>query len=138
MDVLAYVQRELIPMISFALKEHNKLFRIVNVENATSLNNLLAKVKTGFILILDSVIHDKSMAEYAKTIKAGNPAARILYMIDSETQKTELIDLIQTRTINKALLKPFTAKQLVDVVFEMSDHEKPEETSWFSKKPQKL
>lgn len=134
MEVLTYVQREVSPMISFALKEHNKIFKVVNIENITSLNNLLGKLKTDFILIIDSVIHDKSMAEYAKSIKTGHPAARILYMIDSETQKTELIDLIQSKTITKALLKPFTAKQLIDVVFEMSDHQKPEETSWFSKK----
>lgn len=134
MEVLTYVQRELTPMVSFALKEHNKMFKLVNIENAASLDKVLGKLKTDFILIIDSVIHDKSMAEYAKSIKTGHPAARILYMIDSETQKAELIELIQSKTITKALLKPFTAKQLVDVVFEMSDHQKPEETSWFSKK----
>lgn len=134
MDVLVYVKKEIAPMINFALKEYNKIFKVTIMENSVSLEGLLSKVKSDFILVLDSVMHDKNMAAYAKEIKSRCSKAKILYMMDTETPRTELLELIQSNTISKALVKPFTARQLTNNIFELSGHDKPDDSAWFNKK----
>lgn len=127
MKILICVQKEFASVIQFALEGYRRNFKLVWLEDTNDFK--LGSVTEGedFILILCSSC-EKNMAEKAKAIKKKHPRTRILYLIDSETTRAELLDLMQTKTIAKALMKPLSAQQLMYGIFEISNYQKPKET----------
>lgn len=126
MKVFIFVRKELVPVVNFTFEGHGKVFRRFFIEDRGILDARMGDTKEAFLLIMDSN-YGGIAPEQIKDIKKQYPTARILYLIDSETKKADLVDLITTRTIRKAILKPFTAQQLLEGIYDISIYQKPDE-----------
>jgi hypothetical protein len=128
--VYVCVKRDLTHPISWALKEFEGRLLVRNVDNTKLLGPMLSDVTAGCTIILDSIIGDESTIDFAKNLKVEKPFIKILMIVSSGTTKEEIVALIQSKTVNGVLTRPFTAEQVSDYMYKLCGFQK-KEVPWY-------
>lgn len=130
-QVFVCVKKDIQHPIGFALKELEKLIAVKYFDATKQLGMALAGRQDCNVVVLDSVMADESTLDFAKGIKNDFPSLKILLIASSGTTKQELVRIIQEKTANGVLMRPFTTEQVSDYMYKLCDLQKPLETPWY-------
>ncbi|HSW63750.1 MAG TPA: hypothetical protein VLH56_10655 [Dissulfurispiraceae bacterium] len=129
--VFVCVQRDIVNSLNWSLKEFDKVLAVKYLDSVNELEKQFAAGQSCSVLILDSMIGDKSTIAIAERIKTDYRAIKILLILATGTTKEELVNLIQTKIVSGVLVRPFTAQQVADNIYKLCNFEKPSETPWY-------
>ncbi|MBF0328986.1 MAG: response regulator [Nitrospirae bacterium] len=130
-QVFVCVKKDIQHPIGWALKELDKLLAVKYFDTTKLLGTALANKQDCDVVILDSIMGDESTLGFAKELKTGMPSLKILLIASSGTTKQELVSIIQEKTANGVLMRPFTTEQVSDYMYKLCGLQKPSETPWY-------
>ncbi len=129
--VFICVQRDIVNSLNWSLKEFDRVLAVKHLDSANELEKHFAAGHFCSVLILDSMMGDKSTIELAQKMKAEHHDIKILLISATGTTKEDLVKLIQTKIVSGVLIRPFTAQQVADNIYKLCNFEKPSETPWY-------
>lgn len=129
--IFVCTKRDIVHPISWALKEFEKLVNVRYFDTTAPLAVALADGESRCVVILDSVIANKSTIDFAKEIKQEKPSIRILLIASSETPKGDIVGIIQSKAVSGVLVRPFTVEQISNYIYKLCGFEKPSESPWY-------
>ncbi len=129
--VFVCVQRDIVNSLNWSLKEFDKVLAVKYLDSANELEKHFAAGHFCSVLILDSMMGDKSTIELAQKMKAEHNDIKILLILATGTTREDIVKLIQTKIVSGVLIRPFTAQQVADNIYKLCNFEKPSETPWY-------
>ncbi|MCX8027223.1 MAG: hypothetical protein N3A62_05135 [Thermodesulfovibrionales bacterium] len=130
-NVLVCVKKDILHPIGWALREFEKMVIVKYVDNTKQIDDLLEAGISFCVLIIDSILQDKSTFEYIKSLKERHKHQRILYIVSEGSNKEDIIELIRSKIVSGVLIRPFTAEQMSDYIYKLCGFQKPTEVPWY-------
>jgi DNA-binding NtrC family response regulator len=135
--VLVCVNKDIVPTVSYSVKELEGKVAIKYVHKIALLKDAVVGEENLCTVILDSFVGQTSTTDVVKEIKAIKPAAKILLIASSDTSKEDLVQGIQSKLFAAILVRPFTVEKLSDSLYTICGFEKPK-SMWFESKKVKI
>lgn len=127
--VIVCVQKDIKNTVSWALKD----LSIINPQYYDHLNQiekLLESPTTECGIIIDSKINNESSIPLLYKIK-DKSKMKILLIVSNDMAKEEVVNLIKERKVDNVVVRPFSAKQLVDAISKVCGIDRPSEKAWY-------
>lgn len=129
--VMVCVQRDIVNSLGWALKDFDKQLSVKYADSPADLQKFFAMGNSCSLLIMDSVIADKSTVDIASRLKRDHPGMKLLWIVSPSVARAELVGLIHGKVVSGVLMRPFTAQQVSDNIYKLCNFEKPAETPWY-------
>jgi DNA-binding NtrC family response regulator len=127
--IVVCVQKDINNAISWALKD----LSVISAQYVDHLFQLEKVIESnvGFCgVIIDSLIDGQSTIPFIQNLR-DKSKIKILLIISADTPKQEIVNLIQNKTVDNVIIRPFNANQIVDAVAKLCNIARPSETPWY-------
>jgi len=118
------VQKDIVYPINWILKDFERQVVPRHFDSVSEVHKALEKEECE-VLLLDSIITDRSTLDLAREVKDSKASVKILLVVSIGTTKEEVMDIIKSRYVNGILLRPFTATQVSEYIYRLTGIPKP-------------